>query len=209
MTMNPASGPGDAVNSDYVAAVKKAQSAYILVLGYVHTSYGTRPLADVEAEVAKYDAWYHVNGIFVDEVSNSAALLPYYQALASYIRATPYQLVMLNPGAVPDQGYLGVGDVVVVFEGNYASYTQLPPLPAWVYSYSPYRFSHLIYGVPSDAGAPGSIAAMRQVVNLSRQRNAGLVYVTNGDLPNPWGTLPSYWSDELSKVASDCTSSLR
>ena len=35
---------------------------------------------------------------------------------------------------------------------------------------------------------------------LSRQRNAGYVYVTPDDLPNPWDTLPSgsYWTHELS-----------
>lgn len=200
MTMNPASGPGAASNPDYVAAVKKAQSAIIRVIGYVHTSYGTRPLADVEAEIDKYKAWYHVNGIFVDEVSSNARDLPYYQKLAYYIRATNVRLVMLNPGTVPDHGYMKAGDIVVVFEGNYSSYLLLPPLPRWVSSYSPHRFSHLIYGVPSDPGAPTMSAAMTQVIDLSRQRNAGHVYVTNDDLPNPWDTLPTYWSKELSNT---------
>ena len=34
------------------------------VLGYSSTLNGQRPAAEVEAEVAKYKAWYGVNGIF-------------------------------------------------------------------------------------------------------------------------------------------------
>jgi hypothetical protein len=44
---------------------------------------------------------------------------------------------------------------------------------------------------------------MARVVALSRQRRAGHIYVTPGDLPNPWGSLPpvDYWAAELRAVA--------
>jgi hypothetical protein len=47
-----------------------------------------------------------------------------------------------------------------------------------------------------------SEADMLQAVAWSKQRNAGWVYVTNDDLPNPWDTLPSdpYWSNELNAI---------
>ena len=50
------------------------------MLGYVPTGYGARPLADVLADVRRYLAWYGVDGIFFDEASSDAALLPYYRA---------------------------------------------------------------------------------------------------------------------------------
>lgn len=39
-------------------------------------------------------------------------------------------------------------------------------------------------------------------MDLAKKRNAGYVYVTNDDLPNPWDTLPpsGYWEDELRKT---------
>jgi Spherulation-specific family 4 len=122
LTMNPASGPGTQRDPNYVAAVKQAHKAGARVLGYVHTSYGNRPIADAEAEVTTYKGWYAVDGIFVDEVATSSASLTYYQNLATFIRSAPGRLVELNPGTVPDPGYFSVGDSIVVFEGNYASY---------------------------------------------------------------------------------------
>ena len=30
--------------------------------------------------------------------------------------------------------------------------------------------------------------------------NAGYIYITNDQLPNPWDTLPSYWAQEVSLI---------
>jgi len=46
---------------------------------------------------------------------------------------------------------------------------------------------------------------MRTIVQLSKERRAGWVYVTPDNLPNPWDTLPtgSYWSGELAAATAD------
>jgi hypothetical protein len=104
------------------AAVNRAQAAGITVLGYSSTLNGQRPAAAVEAEVAKYKAWYGVNGIFLDLTRGTADELSYYRQLASYIRATvPNAVVWLNPGTYPDQSFMSIANVVLVFEGPYAS----------------------------------------------------------------------------------------
>jgi hypothetical protein len=43
---------------------------------------------------------------------------------------------------------------------------------------------------------------MQRAITLSKQRNAGWVYVTNDVLPNPWDTLPAdpYWTKELDRI---------
>jgi hypothetical protein len=43
---------------------------------------------------------------------------------------------------------------------------------------------------------------MKNAVSLSKQRNAGWVYVTPDTMPNPWDTLPEepYWSQMLQAV---------
>lgn len=43
---------------------------------------------------------------------------------------------------------------------------------------------------------------MSNAIALSEQRDAGWVYVTDDGGSNPYDTLPSYWSSELSQVGS-------
>jgi hypothetical protein len=42
---------------------------------------------------------------------------------------------------------------------------------------------------------------MVNAVSQSLAQNVGWIYVTDAGLPNPYDTLPSYWSDEVSIVA--------
>lgn len=102
---------------------------------------------------------------------------------------------MINPGAGTDQCYASVADVLLVFEHDLASY-QSWQQPSWSQNQeNGDQFWHLIYGVSSQQD-------METVMDLAKQRNAGYIYVTNDDLPNPWDTLPSndYWQDELRKT---------
>ena len=110
MIMNPASGPGTAVDPNYVMAVNNAVNAGITVMGYVHTSYGARSLSTVKAEILKYLQWYDVNDIFLDEAATTTDQLAYYQNLATYIHNRS-GIVMLNHGTVPAEQYVNVGDI--------------------------------------------------------------------------------------------------
>ncbi len=49
--INPNSGPGTSSNADYVKQVREAKAHGLKVIGYVHTSYGKRPFAEVKAEI--------------------------------------------------------------------------------------------------------------------------------------------------------------
>jgi hypothetical protein len=198
LIVNPDSGPGGAVDPEYATAVTKAKAAGVRVIGYVYTSYGGRGAAEVEADIEKYKSWYQVDGIFLDEVSDQAGLVPYYQDVADHIRSAQGSLVMLNPGVYPDEGYMNVGDIVVVFEDAYSVYLNAT-VPSWASNYPASKFSHLVYGAPDGA-------ALDQAMSLAGQRNAGYIYVTSDNLPNPWDELPSYWSSELALACSSPTS---
>lgn len=188
MIVNPRSGPGKTADKNYVSAVKAAQAAGIKVFGYVYTKYGTRPAADVLADVQKHINFYNVDGIFFDEVSSSVSALPYYQSLADAVHALPDMIVALNPGTHPAEGYMNVGDIIMTFEGTYAKYAKLK-VPAWTAKYPATRFWHLIHTTPqSQLGA---------AIELSKSRNAGFVYVTDDIMANPYDTLPTYFSAEL------------
>jgi len=205
LIMNPNSGPGKALDQNYVKAINTvhAAGANFLVYGYVHTKYGKRSLASVESDIDKYYSWYAVDGIFVDETASAASYVSsYYQPLANYITSKKSGAgVMLNPGVYPDQSYLNISVpsnssfVVNAFEDSYASYLTAT-VPSWAFSYPSSRFSHLVYSATA--------AQMPNAVALSVQRNVEWVYVTDLGVSNPWAALPSYWSSLTALVKSGC-----
>jgi len=202
MTMNPSNGVGESIDSEYVEVVANAQQAGVMVLGYVYTDYGNRSSSIVKSEIDQYKEWYHIDGIFLDEVSSHSEDLPYYQDLYDYILSTPAgnpmgTFVKINPGTVPDEEYMQVADIVVVFEDDFSSY-ETRTFPDWILTnYPSTRFEHLVINTPPDK--------FLHAWDLSRERNAAWVYITDDDLDNPWDSLPSYWDDEVTKSNDSCS----
>jgi hypothetical protein len=195
--MNPDSGPGHAVDPKYVSAVKAAQAAGILVLGYVYTDYALRPISEVEADIDSYYSWYHANGIFFDQASTNCADEPYYATLNSYVKGKGgVGRTVLNPGTQTRKCYEPAVDVLLTFEGSDHAYLHSYSAPKWVYRYPARHFWHVIYATTSKS-------ALASTVELSEHRNAGFTYVTPLTLPNPYKGLPpaSYWRAELTDIA--------
>lgn len=192
--VNPASGPGETMDPAYAAQVEKSQAAGLTVLGYVSTAYaGTtnpdRTVEAVEADVDKFYEWYGVDGIFLDEASTDCQYADsptsYYNELNQHVKAKGGEAVVaINPGVQTNECYMSVSDIVVNFEGSHEKYASSYSAPDWVKGHDPGHFWHLVYDSP-DA------TTMKQDVTMSKERNAGLIYVTPDVLPNPWDTLPS------------------
>src|SRR5262245_17651412 len=67
--VNPASGPGERVDDNYTQAINRLRGAGCVVLGYVATSYGKRPQAQVRKDIDRWLELYpRVQGIFFDEM---------------------------------------------------------------------------------------------------------------------------------------------
>ena len=189
-------GAGTAPVPQFQALVNNAKAAGITVLGYSSTVDGQRPIAQVEADVRHYAAWYGVTSIFLDRVSGQPPQIQYYQQLADYIHQTdPGSQVWLNPGDFPDQRYMSIGDVVMVFEGTYLGYLALD-MPSWVRDYPASKFAQNIYSTPE--------ADLANALKLAGSRDAGYVYVTDGSGLNPYNALPSYWSSEDTSATAAC-----
>jgi Spherulation-specific family 4 len=192
-------GAGTAPEPHFQSVVRQAKAAGVTILGYSSTAFGLRPLSQIEADARNYRSWYGVTGIFLDEVRGVGSQLPYYRTLYSYIHGlNPRYSVWLNPGNYPEEGYMSVGNVVMAFEGPYASYTGIR-VPSWAYRYSPSRFANTIYAT--------SQSQVHNALSLSRSRNAGYVYVTNRSGANPYDGLPSYWASENSAITAGCSNS--
>jgi hypothetical protein len=201
LVANPASGPGTSAQAEYTGAIATAHAAGQTIVGYVHTSYGARALALVEADV---DSWYSfypaIDGVFVDEgATDTATIAPYYQPLHDHVKAEPAgpRTVILNPGTIVDEGFMATADVIVSFEDTYANYTNgsYPTNPAWMAGYPRWRFWHLVLSAATTT-------EMQNAVTIARQRNAGYVYVTAQGPATAYQQLVSgaYWQAELSAV---------
>jgi hypothetical protein len=186
--VNPASGPGAAANPAYVTAIAASREAGIRVCGYVDTDRTGRDLAAVQAEIARYCAWYPIGGIFLDQASTTTDALPYYAALHRFIQTKMDDAcVILNPGTTTDERYMNVADILVMFEDTYRVYRTAYRGAGWEQNYPPERFWHLVH-------TTRTVRQLRHAVALSRKRHAGYVYVTPGALPNPWDRLPEWTS---------------
>src|SRR4029450_1854412 len=164
-------------------------------------------VAQIRADAADwYDlyGWYGLGGVFVDQTLSSCGqrrvyLNAYREALEDLRRGNRGAAVAINPGTDMDECYMEVADEVVLFENTYDVYRGWTP-PSWATKYPVERFWHLIYDAPTPA-------AMRDPVDRASQRHAGHVYVT--DLPwsstrSQWDQLPTYWNEELCRVAQEC-----
>lgn len=195
--INPNSGPSTvpSVISDYQNQLLQSQSNGLTIIAYVHTNYGNRSINQVQNDIDLfYNQFPNIDGIFFDEVPNGdCSTINYYQTLYNHVKGKGgIGLVVLNPGAQTQECFMNVCDIIVNFEQTFVFYQNNYSQPEWVRKYSSNRFWHLIHTTPNEND-------MKQAIHLSKQRNAGWVYITNDVMPNPWDNLPSgqYWVNEL------------
>jgi hypothetical protein len=205
--LNPASGPGTALDPKYVAVVNNLRSAGGNVFGYVSTRYGNRDMAAVIHDIMSYIEWYNINGIFVDEMANTREGLAYYEQLYCYIRALKSNYrVIGNPGMPYTlEGYLRAADTLVVFEGPSTRLSSSRPLviAPWFANYPPERFANIVYAAKSTTD-------LMRAVRAAGRAHAGAVFITDGALPNPYQGLPAYWAQEVAAIwAQDLTAASR
>jgi len=194
--LNPASGPGTAQDPYYVQQVQASQAAGIDVVGYVNTDYGARSLSSVEADISTFERWYGVNGIFLDQAATDCGTeASYYAPLYAFIHSQPgLDLTVLNPGSDTNACYMTASDLVLSFEGTPSD---LASTSGAIPGYDPSHFWAAVYGT--------SASSLPSVLSTLAGDGFGNVFVTNLGLPNPYGALPNYWSQEVSDVGQVLT----
>jgi hypothetical protein len=196
VVLNPSSGPGARSDPNYLAVLSRIRRAGCVVLGYVHTAWGERALAEVAAEIKAYQDLYGVDGYFLDEMSTDPRLVRYYERLYADIKRRNRRFVVVgNPGTNTDEAYVkaATADSLVLFEGPAASFVAYRP-PGWVEDYPRSRFAAIIYDVPDEA-------AMYLTLRQSIRNHAGSVFVGDGQGSNPYDRLPVYWERTLRSLA--------
>ncbi|MGC9544294.1 spherulation-specific family 4 protein [Streptomyces sp. UG1] len=178
VVLNPASGPGYAPDPAFAEVAARLRAAEVRVLGYADTDYGRRPHTAVVHDLARHRDWYGTDGVFLDQVAAGSEEFPYYRRLATAARGAGRGTLALNHGTAPHPSYAGIADLLVTFEGTWASYTRLGP-PQWRDG-GGVRLCHLVYGVPAGV----------DLTESARARGATVHCAVPGTGDHPWGTLP-------------------
>lgn len=198
--VNPGSGPGASVDATYTSEIAENTADGIRSIGYVHSNYQARNYQDVYDDI---DDWYQmypgISGIFIDLVTDGDADdVCYIAGLYNHVKNThPNDLVILNPGTNISANYEPYGDIFMNAENNFATYQSSWNVmhPGWEDNPAyQNRFWHAVHTTdPSDLAA---------AITLTRNNNAGWVYITDDTMPNPYHVTPTYWNSEISSVGS-------
>ncbi|GIX04742.1 MAG: hypothetical protein KatS3mg114_0611 [Planctomycetaceae bacterium] len=119
--VNPADGPGRAVDEQYQAAINRLRAAGCVLLGYVATGYRQRPRHAVQADIQRWRTFYpQVQGVFFDEleVSDTDEAELHQAELSRYAQALGYWPLVGNPGTIAPQRFFDRDwlDVIVIHE---------------------------------------------------------------------------------------------
>lgn len=189
--INPANGPGPALEPTFAHGVAALRAANIRAIGYVATAYARRPMAEVAAEIDRYRAFYPaLDGLFFDEMSNRPGDEAFYRALSAFCRGRGYAITVGNAGADTPPSYYDTVDVLIIYEGR--GLPRVGSLSGGRRGDDPCKLGMLAYGVRSlDA------SFVRRV-----RRQVGYVYVTDGDGTDPWRRLSRHFN-RLLRVLDD------
>lgn len=200
VVVNPASGPGVAVDPNYTNQIATNTTAGQRSIGYVDSNYQTRPIANVLADIDQWRTLYPgITGYMIDRVSTGSAADLFYTAyIYNYIKAKyPNDVVVHNFGTYTNPQYEPYGDVFINAEMDYALYNSSWTVPTDGFQDNPAyqnRFWHILHTTSgSDLAA---------ALTKTRNSNAGWVYITDDVLPNPYDDTPTYWSTELTNVGT-------
>ncbi len=193
--VNPASGPGDHVDTNFAAVLPRAKKSGVTLVGYVSTQYARKPLDRVKREIEDFLRFYpDITGFHFDEQSPHAHDVPYYIDLYKYVhQRIPGSLVVTNPGSLCAVEYAAApaSDVICLFERE-KGFAEFQP-PDWASRFAGSRFCVQSHAVAGED-------AMNRSLQRAAQLKIGYVFVTDDVLPNPYDRLPSYWDAEVEAV---------
>ena len=187
--VNPANGPGAAADPAYASGIARLAAAGIKVIGYVATGYAVNSPAAVKADIDRWRAFYpgQIGGIFFDEQSNRAGDVPYYRDLSQHAKAQGLSFTVGNPGTDSAPEYIGALDTMLIYESS--GLPTVTQLGGWHASHAPSNFGVIPHAASFDAAF---VRDARKYVQY--------IYLQNDTLPNPWDSVPTYFSDLLAAL---------
>ncbi len=194
--VNPASGPGQRRDANYVKAIDRLLGAGIVLVGYVSTEYAGRSQADVKQDIERWSEFYpRVNGLFLDEMTNDvegdgAGHIEHYAELTRFGHEAGYWPVIANPGTATPGPYFDAptADIIVIHEGN--------TFPDEATLKGDYFGGNADYPPFTRGGLVHSLADWDEAGFLALTKYTRWVYVTDdvytNPSDNPWDSLSGH-----------------
>ncbi|KAK7747392.1 hypothetical protein SLS53_001646 [Cytospora paraplurivora] len=143
--VNPGNGPGPNTlpDANYIDALARLTALpNVRLIGYVHCSYGNRPIDELVADVSAYRGWTEaasrrddgktifVDGIFIDEVPSSTVFVQYLATLSRAAKTILNRNLAINVTNKedPDETMADDADVILLSPTSTTS-TPPPSLP--------------------------------------------------------------------------------
>lgn len=197
VVVNPASGPGTSVDSNYARQISDNINSGIQNVAYVATGYQSRSVADILADIARYGNLYGMNnfsGVFLDEVaSGTDANARYMENVYKSIKSIyPNLMVVGNPGKSITDSIAPYSDIFITKEVSANTYLNNYYIPKSAFENDPAnanRIMHIIYGATP--------AQYDEIIRLSRERNVGWLYIVND---TNYSSLPTDFSSLIDDI---------
>jgi hypothetical protein len=203
---NVVNGPDSSANAGWTDVIPRAAASGKVVLGYVRTGYlgvsfqkfttrlGSSLTSDWVAQIQEdVDQWYSLypgmmGGIFFDEGWNDCGADNINAELYKFITQQtklkyPGAYTVLNPGAPMPQCFEHSADTLLMAEVSHATYTSGTYAPIDWIPKDARKIWHIIYDCPADQ--------VSAVTALARERNVGMLHITDDVEPNPYDSVPS------------------
>lgn len=197
VVLNPSSGPGTAVDANYVRQISSNINSGIKNIAYVATGYQSKSAADIIADLDKYGNLYGMNnfsGVFLDEMaSGTDANARYMENVYKSIKSKyPNLMVVGNPGKSITDSIAPYSDIFVTKEVSASTYLNNYRAPSSAFENNPAnanRIMHIIYGATP--------AQYDEIIRLSRERNVGWLYIVND---TNYNNLPTNFSSLVDNI---------
>ena len=170
--------PNAKLDPGYVRLLKKNAELGFKTVAYIRTIHQTRPIAEVKAAIAKFIELYgadKIHGFYFDEISSrNNGATAYMAELYNYTKSTyGNKLVVANPGTHITDAIAPYADIFMTNEGTADEYINNYKIAYSAFEKDPansHRIFHTIYTAKASD--------YQKIINLSRQRNAGWVFIT-------------------------------
>ena len=203
-TLIMADGSPDAkLDPGYVRLLKRNAELGFKTVAYIRTVQQTRPIAEVKAAMAKFIELYgadKIHGFYFDEISSrNNGATAYMAELYNYTKSTyGNKLVVANPGTHITDAIAPYADIFMTNEGTADEYINNYKTAYSAFEKDPansHRIFHTIYTAKASD--------YQKIINLSRQRNAGWVFITtDSTIPDgrPYNDLAANFSTLVDNV---------
>lgn len=194
--INPYNGPlddEDSINNynKYIDLLHKNNSK---IIGYVSTNYGNNSLTSVKTDIDLWVLKYNVDGIFLDETSSDNDKFSYYSELENYINSKNKNLIVNNFGTIPHTSYKSLKSIKIILETSYQEAKieiTSENYKNWINDLNTFSSNCIL-----------SYNASKDSYKSLNNYGSKWVYFTNDTLPNPWDSLPNYYTDMANEVLS-------